>query len=80
MILNDSDKPFERYGHPQIVSNFASAKISIYLSIPTTLPISLRLKLIVTIITRLYYFQFSMMDLSRFELQTLGSAVLYSFI
>ena len=38
MSLNDSDKLVKHYKRPQIISKFANVFLSIYLSIPTTLP------------------------------------------
>ena len=38
MSLNDSDKLVKHYKCPQIISKFANVFLSIYLSIPTTLP------------------------------------------
>ena len=58
--LNNSDKPVEHYERPLIIFKFTSASLS-YLFIYSYIA---GFQLIITLIVRLYYFQFPMMDLS----------------
>ena len=79
LCLVDSNKQVDHYERSLNCLQLASAsKVSIYWCLQCCL--ALGLQLIVTLLARLYYFQFSMMDLSRVWTGTLGSILTRSTI